>query len=70
MGKWQSRIFIPVGRGYTASVMEDKSKSRLILAHSNIEVDILNQAIRRVMQAVGKVEGVISWHPDVFQFFS
>ncbi|MEI8321192.1 MAG: AAA family ATPase [Alphaproteobacteria bacterium] len=41
---------------YTASVMEDKTKSRLILAHSNLEVDILNQAIRRVMQAAGKVD--------------
>jgi hypothetical protein len=40
---------------YSRAYMANSSKTRLILSHRNIEVDVLNQAIRQVRQAVGQV---------------
>ena len=41
---------------YSRSYLEKPSKSRLILAHKNTEVDVMNQAIQRVRQASGQVK--------------
>lgn len=40
---------------YSRSYLVDRSKTRLILAHRNVEVDVLNRAIQRVRQAIGEV---------------
>lgn len=40
---------------YSRSYMVDPSKTRLILSHRNLEVDVLNQAIQQIRQAVGQV---------------